>query len=188
VYDRDMSELVVVGFKKDISRAALVLGQLRERDEAWTANLHGAIALYRGADGKLQIDQSFESTKGSSVINDSLIGTLVGLAVAALALPLTGGMSGVAFGSFAAGALGGAVIGAHHGREAAWWKEDLGISASFLDQVNALVAQGDSAIFILLRAKDETDFVARFQAYDGTVLRTTLTPEQAEKLHARIAK
>jgi uncharacterized membrane protein len=182
-----MSELVVVGFKNDISRAALVLGQLRERDEAWTANLHGAIALYRHPDGKLEVDQSFESTKGSGAINEGLIGTIVGLAVAALALPLTAGISGaVAFGSFAAGAVGGAVIGAHHGRVATWWKEDLGISAAFLDEVKAMVGAGDSAIFFLLRAKDPTDFAEKFRPYGGTVVRTTLTPEQADKVHARV--
>jgi uncharacterized membrane protein len=182
-----MSELVVVGFKRDISRAALVLGQLRERAEPWTANLHGAIALYRHPDGKLEVDQSFESTKGSGVINDSLIGTIVGLAVAALALPLTGGISGaVAFGSFAVGALGGATIGAHHGRVAAWWKDDLGIPAAFLDQVRAMVGEGDSAIFFLLRTADPTDFAERFRPFGGTVVRTTLTPEQADMVHARI--
>jgi uncharacterized membrane protein len=183
-----MSELVVVGFKGDISRAGLVLNQLREAAEPWTANLHGAIALYRHPDGKLEVDQSFESTKGSGAINDSLIGTIVGLAVAALALPLTGGLSAAAaFGSFAVGALGGATIGAHHGRVATWWKEDIGVPAAFLDQVKAMVGEGDSAIFFLLRTADPTDFAERFRPYSGTVVRTTLTPEQADKVHARIA-
>ena len=84
-------------------------------------------------------------------------------------MPLTAGVSGaVALGSLGVGAIGGTAIGAHHAAKAAWWKADLGISPAFLDQVKALVGQGDSAIFFLLRTKEATDFVERFRPYKGT--------------------
>jgi uncharacterized membrane protein len=184
-----MSELVVVAFKQDISRAAQVLGDLRESAEPWTANLHGAVAVYRNSDGELTVDQSYESTKGGPVIGGSLVGTLVGLVVAALALPVTAAIGGaVAFGSFAVGAIGGTVVGAHRAvaEEASWWTKDLQLSDSFIASVAETVRGGDSAIFILLRAADPTDFAAHFQPKGGTVLRFALTAEQTAKLRGRI--
>lgn len=179
-----MSELVVVGFKQDKDRAAAVLDELRAKDEPWTANFHGAIAAYRDADGKLIVDQAFESTKGGGAIGGGLTGSLVGLALAALALPLTAGVSAlVAGGSLVAGAIGGSLVGAKHGAvNASWWKDDLGISEAFLAEIRALVQQPDSAIFILLRAPDPDDLAARFRPYGGTVVRTTLAADQ----HARL--
>ncbi len=184
-----MSELVVVAFKQDISRAAQVLGELRESAEPWTANLHGAVAVYRNAAGELTVDQSYESTKGGPVIGGSLVGTLVGLVVAALALPVTAAIGGaVAFGSFAVGAISGTVVGAHRAvaEEASWWTKDLQLSDSFIASVAETVRAGDSAIFILLRAPDPADFAAHFQPKGGTVLRFTLTAEQTAKLRGRI--
>lgn len=109
-----MSELVVVGFKNDIYRAAAVLSELRERDEAWTANLHGAIAAYRTGAGDATIDQSFEATKGEGSIAGGLLGSLFGIALAALALPLTAGLGTAVVGaSLVGGAVGGTIVGAH---------------------------------------------------------------------------
>ena len=182
-----MADLVVVGFKNDISRAAAVLGELRAADEPWTAGLHGAIAMYR-QHGQLTIDQSYESTKGNAVIAGSMIGSMVGLALAALALPITAGISGVvALGTFAAGAIGGSIVGAHHTEEAAWWKDDVKIPQPFLDNIRACVVDGDSAILFLLRSPAGIDFAEQFRRYAGTVFHTSLTPEQTEKVHARLA-
>lgn len=179
-----MSELVVVGFKNQKERAAAVLDELREKNEPWTANFHGAIAAYRDPEGKLIVDQAFESTKGSGAITGGLTGSLVGLALAALALPITAGISGVvAGGSLLAGTIGGSLVGAQHGAvNASWWRDDLGISPAFLAEIHALVQQPDSAIFILLRNPDADDLATRFQPYGGTVLRSQLSPDQ----HARL--
>ncbi len=183
-----MSELVIVGFKQDIDRAAAVLSELRERDEAWTANLHGAVAAYRTAAGELTIDQSFESTKGEGSIAGGLLGSLVGLALAALTLPLTAGASAAVIAApFVTGAIGGSIVGAHHGSvDASWWKGDLGISDDVVQSIRALVQPGDSAIVFLLRTPDPDDLAERFRAYGGTVARHALTAEQTSKLHARL--
>lgn len=180
-----MAELIVVGFKNDISRAAAVLGELRAANEPWTLGVHHAIAMYR-VHGQLTIDQSFESTRGNGVIAGSMIGSMIGLVVAAVALPITAGISGVvAAGTFAAGAIGGSIVGARHTEEAAWWKDEVEIPQAFLDSVRACVVDGDSAILFLLRSPTVIDFAAQFDRYGGTLFRTTLTPEQSEKLAAR---
>jgi len=184
-----MSELVVVGFKNDIGRAAAVLSELRARDEAWTANLHGAVAAYRTAAGELTIDESYESTKGEGSIVGGMLGSLFGIALAALALPLTAGAGTAAIGaSLLAGAVGGTVVGAHHHRaDASWWKGELGISDAFVGDIRTLVQPGDSAILFLLRAPDPDDLAARFRPYNGTVMRSTLSAAQTATLNARLA-
>src|ERR1700733_1738310 len=184
-----MSELVIVGFKNDIYRAASVLSELRERDEAWTANLHGAVAAYRNDAGALTIDQSYESTKGEGAIAGGLLGSLLGFALAALTLPLTAGASAAVIAApFVAGAIGGNIVGAHHGRveDASWWKSDLGISDDVIQRIRALVRPGDSAIVCLLRKPDPDDLAERLRSYAGTVVRCALTPEQTSKVHARL--
>jgi uncharacterized membrane protein len=183
-----MTELIVVGFKKDRERAAAVLSELRERDAAWTSSLHGAIAVTSDAPGELRIDQSFEATKGEHAIVHALLGSLLGVALATLALPLTAAAGAtVAAGSLVAGALGGTIIGAH-GRKSdeQWWREDIGIPDAFFKRVGELVRPGDSAICVLRQPATADDLDARFAAYGGTVIRAELTPEQSAKVHQRL--
>jgi uncharacterized membrane protein len=181
-----MSELDVVAFHRDRSRAAAVLGQIRERDEPWTAQFHGAIAAYRDDAGKLIVDEAFESTKGGRTVGQGMIGSLVGLALAVLALPVTAGISGaLAAGTLVAGLVGGTLVGARHGIEATWWLDDLDLDEAFVAKIRATVGQDDSAIFIWLRASEPAGLDEQFGRLGGTVLRTQLTDEQTKKVHAR---
>jgi uncharacterized membrane protein len=75
------------------------------------------------------------------------------------------------------GAIGGAV-------DSEWWKDTVGISEEFVHDVGAMVQPGDSAIFTMIRSADP-DFVANvFRGYGGTILRSSLTKEQADKVQA----
>lgn len=183
-----MSELVLVGFKGNRYRAAQLLGELRARDEAWSANLHGAVAAYRNERGELTIDQAFESTKGEGAVVGSLLGSLIGIALATMALPLTAGASAVVVaGTYIAGAVGGSLVGGRENAvDASWWTKELGISDEFLQRIRDTIKQGDSAIFFLLRKPDPDDLAARFRPYDGVVSRTVLTPDQVRKLHFKL--
>ena len=42
-----MSQLVVVGFKKDMYRASEVLNELQALNDDWVVDLHDAVAAYR---------------------------------------------------------------------------------------------------------------------------------------------
>ena len=75
------------------------------------------------------------------------------------------------------GAAGGAL-------DADWWKDSYGIDEDFVKEVGALVLPGDSAIFALLRSADPEYVAEQFRGYGGTVLRSTLTPEQTAKVQA----
>jgi uncharacterized membrane protein len=179
-----MTTLIVVGFKKDKFRASEVLNELVEKDYAWTIDLDDAVAAYRDYNGKLRIDTSYLMTTGEEAVFGGLFGSLVGLTLGAIAVPVTAGASGAAVaGIVTAGALGGGALGATGAAlDAKWWKQDFGISDDFVQQVGALVQPGDSAIYALLRKADPTMAEGRFRDYGGSVMSVTLSPEQERKL------
>jgi uncharacterized membrane protein len=177
-----MSELVVVGFKKDKYRASDVLDRLRQLDFDWVIDLDDAVAVYRDYDGKLRVQQSYELTTGEGAAWGGLWGSLIG---ALLAIPFTGGASAATAGALAVGALSGTAVGATAGAlNAEWWKEDFGIDNAFVSEVGALVQPGDSAIFALIESADPGVVAAQFKGYGGTALRSSLTPVQADKLES----
>ena len=175
-----MAQLVVVGFKKDMYRASEVLNQLQDLDEEWVVDLHDAVAAYRDYNGKLRVDASYQMTSGEGAGWGGVMGSLIGLT---LAIPFTGGATAPAAGALAIGALAGGTIGASAGAlDAAWWKDEFGIPDDFVSDVGSMVQPGDSAIFALLRTAN-TDIVAdQFRGYGGTILSTTLSPEQQAKV------
>src|ERR1700758_1876724 len=105
-----MSQLIVVGFKKDMYRASEVLNELQAMDDDWVVDLHDAVAVYRDYNGKLRVDQSYQMTTGQGAAWGGLFGGLIG---ALLAAPFTGGASVAAV--LAAGSLSGVALGANGG-------------------------------------------------------------------------
>src|SRR5882757_5187155 len=101
-----MSELVVVGFRKDMYRASEVLNTLMEMNASWMVDLSDAVAVYRDYKGKLRVDQSFQLTTGEGAAWGGLFGGMLG---ALLAAPFTGGASVAA--ALAAGSLSGVALG-----------------------------------------------------------------------------
>jgi uncharacterized membrane protein len=186
----DAQNLTVVGFKKDMYRASAVLNKLRALNESWAVDLRDAVAVYRDYSFDLRVDQSYEMTTGEGAAFGALWGTLIG---ATLAIPFTAGASAAAAaGALATGAMAGGAVGAGTGAiDAAWWKEDFGISADFVKQVGAMIQPGDSAIFVLARVVDPEVMAEQFRGYGGTILSTTLTPSQRSKvervLHGKAA-
>jgi len=177
-----MPELIVVGFKKDIYRASEVLNRLSEMDK-WAVDLRDAVAVYRDDEGKLRVDQSYRTTTGEGAGLGAFWGALIG---ALIALPFTGGASGVALaGTLAAGAVGGGLLGATGGAiDASWWKEQFGLPETFVQSAGGMVRAGDSAILVLARTADPIDLAEHFRGYGGTVLQTTLSKEQSAKVQS----
>jgi uncharacterized membrane protein len=186
-----MSELIVVGFKKDMYRASQVLNILKDMNSSWVVDLNDAVAAYRDYDGKLRVDQSYQMTTGEGAAWGGLLGGLLG---AIVAIPFTAGASAAAAAAaataLAAGTLGGGALGAGVGAlDASSWKEDFGISDEFVHSMGTMVQPGDSAIFALLRTIDRQAVAEQFRGYGGTILSTTLTRDQQAKveetLHSR---
>jgi uncharacterized membrane protein len=177
-----MAELIVVGFKKDMYRASEVLNTLQDMNNSWVVDLHDAVAVYRDYNGKLRVDQSYQLTTGEGAAWGGVFGALIG---ALLAAPFTAGASAAV--ALAAGTIGGGSLGASLGAvDASSWKDDYGISEDFVQNVGAMVQPGDSAIFALLRTLDPQLVADQFRGYGGTILRTTLSAEQKEKVEATL--
>jgi uncharacterized membrane protein len=177
-----MAELIVVGFKKDMYRASEVLNTLQDMNNSWVVDLHDAVAVYRDYNGKLRVDQSYQLTTGEGAAWGGVFGALIG---ALLAAPFTGGASAAV--ALAAGTIGGGSLGASLGAvDASSWKDDYGISEDFVQNVGTMVQPGDSAIFALLRTLDPQLVADQFRGYGGTILRTTLSAEQQEKVEATL--
>jgi uncharacterized membrane protein len=176
-----MSELVVVGFKNDKYRAENVLDQLRRLQHDWGIALEDAVAVYRDSDGKLRTQDSVRPTSGDAAAVGALWGSFIG---ALFAIPFTAGASAAAAAAaLAGGMLSGTAVGATAGAlDASGWKQDFGIDDAFVREVGALVQPGDSAIFARIETAYPDVLAAQFKGYGGTVLRSSLTPEQSAKL------
>jgi uncharacterized membrane protein len=177
-----MAELIVVGFKKDMSRASEALNMLQEMNTGWIVDLSDAVAVYRDNKGKLRVDQSYQMTTKEGAGWGGLFGGLIG---AMLAAPFTGGASVAAV--LAAGSLSGVALGASLGAvDAESWKEDYGISEDFVQRVGSMVQPGDSALFVLARTVNPDLVADAFRGFGGTVLRTTLSDVQRAKVEATL--
>src|SRR5262249_48458187 len=108
--EKDMAELIVVGFKKDQYRASEVLNTLQDMNNSWVVDLQDAVAVYRDYNGKLRVDQSYQMTSNEGAAWGGLFGGLLG---AMLAAPFTGGASVAAV--IAAGSLSGVALCAASG-------------------------------------------------------------------------
>jgi uncharacterized membrane protein len=177
-----MSKLVVIGFKKDRYRASKVLNELENMGQDWAVDLHDAVAVYRDYKGKLRMDQSLHATAGEGALLGGLWGSMIG---AILAIPITAGLSAVAAaGTIAAGVLSAGAVGAGAAAiDAKWWKDKFGIPEDFVQEVGSMLQPYDSAIFALLRTAKPNEVIEHFRGYGGSVLETTLTRDQEEKLN-----
>lgn len=178
-----MSQLIVVGFKQDMFRASEVLERLTALNDNWVLDLRDAVAVYRDYKGKLRIDSSYQMTTGEGAGWGAFWGAMIG---ALIAIPFTAGASGAALaGGLAAGAAGGGILGATGGAlDASSWKDEFGIPEEFAKGVGSMVQPGDSAILAILRTADPVVAAEQFRGYGGTVLQTTLTNEQSQKIQA----
>ena len=181
-----MPELTVVGFKKDMYRASEVLNELLNLDDDWVVDLHDAVAVYRDYNNKLRVDQSYQTTPGEGAAWGAFLGLMIG---ATLAIPFTAGVSGAAAATaLATGAVSGTALGAGVGAlDAASWKDEFGVPTDFVKRVGAMIQPGDSAIFAILRVGNPEVVADHFRGYGGTILRTTLSREQQNKVERILA-
>jgi uncharacterized membrane protein len=179
-----MAELIVVGFKQDMHRASEVLNTLQEMNDSWVVDLSDGVAVYRDYKGRLRVDQSYRMTTGQGAAWGAIVGGIIGALVAAPVAAVAGAAAALTTGSVSGVALG-ATVGAI---DAGSWKEDFGISEDFVERVGTMVQPGDSAIFALLRSIDPDLVEARFRGHGGTILRTTLSPDQQAKVEATLQR
>jgi uncharacterized membrane protein len=172
-----MPEILVVGFRENIHRAAGVLDELRVLDDKWILDLADAVAIHRDPDGAVAMDQCYQPTGRRTGEWGGTLGVLLG---ASLSIPsLKDGAGAIADGVLTAAAL--ARVGLA-GIDASFWTDALGISTDFFQGATRLVPPGDSAIYAVLEALDPALAASRFQRYGGTPLHLSLGWEQQVKV------
>jgi uncharacterized membrane protein len=68
-----------------------------------------------------------------------------------------------------------------------WWREILCLSDEFVRDVGAMIQPGDSALFTLLHTDGRGDVFRQLRNYGGTLVNTTLSPEQDQTLNNVLA-
>ncbi|EXI69989.1 MAG TPA: DUF1269 domain-containing protein [Candidatus Accumulibacter phosphatis] len=168
-----MSDLICLAFK-ELDTADRFLNELRALEKEHVLELEDACVVVRDGDGKIHLKQSVNlvaigASRGASL--GMLMGTLVGLL---FMNPLAG---------FLAGGLFGAGSGALQGKLA-----DYGIDDNFIKSLSSAVEPNSSAIFLLVRKAVADKVMPRLSHYDATVLKTSLTDDQEERLKAALSQ
>lgn len=173
-----MSELVCIAFK-DSSTADRVLNELRAMETDYVLDLEDAVIVVRDMDGKVHLKQCVD-VFGGATTHGVALGVLWGGLMGLLFMnPLAG-----LIGSIAGGAGGGAVTTAasEYGI-----LSDYGIPDNFIKELGSTIKRGTSAMFLLIRSADQDKVLNRISRYEGTVLKTSLSNEQEEKLRAALS-
>jgi uncharacterized membrane protein len=166
-----MTELVVVGFKGQ-DTADQVLNKLRELQKEYLVDLEDAVVVVRDSKGKVRIKQAVPLVRMGAA-SGAAWGGLIGLLAGLLFLnPLLGWLTGLAVGA-GAGALSGALA-------------DYGINDDFIKNLGKTLEAGSSALFILVRRVNAEKVLPELKPFGGTILRTSLTNEQEQRLKAAL--
>lgn len=172
-----MSELVCIAFK-DSGTADRVLNELRAMETEYVLDLEDAVIVVRDMDGKVHLKQCVDVFGGATKH-----GVTLGV--------LWGGLMGLLFMNPLAGLLGSIAGGAGAGAMTTAASEygllsDYGIPDQFIKNLGSTIKRGTSAIFLLIRSVDEDKVLPRISQYEGTILKTSLSKEQEEKLRAAL--
>jgi uncharacterized membrane protein len=172
-----MSELVCIAFK-DSSAADRALNELRAMETDYILDLEDAVIVVRDMDGKVHLKQCVD-VFGGATTHGVALGVLWGGLMGLLFMnPLAG-----LIGSIAGGASGGAMTTAasEYGI-----LNDYGIPDNFIRDLGSTIKRGTSAIFLLIRRAEQDKVLPRISQYEGTILKTSLSQEQEEKLRAAL--
>jgi uncharacterized membrane protein len=159
-----MSDLIVLAFDSEDGAA-----QLREKllamQKQHIIELADAAVVVRRQDGKVKVKQ-LHSLVGAGAMGGAFWGMLIGLI---FWMPWLG---------LAMGALGGALGGKF---------TDIGVDDKFIKEVGNTIQPGNSALFLLVTTATGDKVAEELKGTKATVLQTSLSNEQEEKLRELFA-
>ena len=157
-----MSDLIVVGFS-DTEKADRALTKMVSLSKEHLVELEDAVIVVRNAEGKIHIKQS---------VNLTAIGATSGL--------VTGGLWGALVGLLFLNPLAGFAIGGALGAG----------TGALSGSLSETIPNDSSALFVLLRKFQPEKVLKELEDSDfkGKVLRTSLSPEQEQKLQDALSK
>jgi uncharacterized membrane protein len=168
-----MSELVVVGFD-DVFAADRVLTILLRLEREYLIDLEDAVVAFRRPDGTVHVKQT---------ISPPVVGAVTGLARGALWGGPVGLLFFAPFTGLAVGAVAGAGIGA-----AAGTTLDFGIDDQLIARIADTLQPDTSALFLLIEKAQPERVLDELKAFGGHIIRTSLSPDQEERLRKAIER
>jgi uncharacterized membrane protein len=154
-----MADLFVLGFPSK-ERAEAVMEVARDLEKQELLDLEDAALVWRTADGKIKVQQSFSPT-GAGAATGALWGTLFGLL---FLVPIFG---------LAVGAATGALAGK---------LTDLGINDKFMKEVAATLEPGSAAVFALVRRSTPDKVRQALAPFQPTLIHTSLTQDKESEI------
>jgi uncharacterized membrane protein len=156
-----MSELIVFAFPTETGASEMdeTIHYLMKEE---LIALKDAAVVIRKPDGKIKVNQA-TNLVGVGAFGGAFWGMLIGLLFWAPWLGL------------AIGAVADAISGA---------MSDYGINDDFIKEVGVTIKPGGSALFLLISKWTEDKALERLNKFDATIVRTSLTKEEEDKLKA----
>ena len=159
-----MSDLIAIAYDEEF-KAGEVLQKLERMKKEHLIDLDDAVVVIRDEEGKVKLKQTHNLVLGGAA-SGSLWGMLIGLL---FLNPLLG---------IAVGAGSGALAG---------FLTDIGIDDKFMKEIGETMRPGTSALFLLVRKVTPDKVLPEVKPFGGTVIQTSLSAEQEEKLRAALA-
>jgi uncharacterized membrane protein len=160
-----MASLIAIAYP-DAETAERVRTELDQARKEYILELHDAVVVVHGADGKVKLHQAV-STTAAGAAGGALWGGLIGLLFLA---PLLG----MAFGA-AGGALGGKM-------------SDTGVNDNFMKELGAKLPPGSAALVALGRSDTPERVLERLAPFGGEVIQTSLSDEDEARLRAALGE
>ena len=179
-----MHDLVVVRFPNKNTATAALESCLQLAYDG-SIDLFDAVAARRTDDGRLRIEGSVQPTPREEGTWGAVFGGFLG-AILAGAFTAGAGFAPAAAAA-AAGGLGLGALGADAGADSAEQsKQKHGLSEDFVKKVAGMIQPGDSALFALFETRQADRALEMFRGYGGTIIKTTLSPERAQRLQTAL--
>ena len=166
-----MSHLIVLDFD-GINTADEVLTKLRSLQKSNLIDLEDSCVVIREAGGKVQVKQSLNLT-ALGAVSGARTGMFIGVLAGLLMMNPIAGM--------AAGLIAGGSAGALSGSMA-----DYGINDDFIKELGSTIAEGTSALFLLVRSATPEKVIREIEPFKPNILRTSLSDEQEANLKAMV--
>lgn len=150
-----MADAIAILFDSD-DGAMLCLRSLREIEKAGQVSFSDTAVIARDTEGNLHVKNELDSSTETGMTVGAVVGALFG--------PL----------GLIAGLVGGAAVGSSTGE---------GVDDSFVDEVEKQLGPDKSALFLSIKEANADALVAALNPFQGTVIRSTLTPEAEEVIN-----
>ena len=179
-----MHDLVVVKFPNK-STASAALESCLQLAYDGSIDLFDAVAARRTEDGRLHIEGSVQPTAREEGTWGAVFGSFLGAIVAGAFSAGAGFVPAVA--AAAVGGLGVGALGADAAADSAEQsKKKHGLPEDFVERIGGTIQPGDSALFALFETRHSDKALEMFHGYGGTIIKTTLSSERAERLQTAL--